>query len=286
MCELLKDRVLIWFRNNQKPWELWSQFKKDLLELFLSQRCFEKLEIEIRSRTQRPQENFKEYLLALQDLMYHSNLNEEEKLEIIFRNSSPDYQWLIKRRDFKTLVDLVTLAAELEGIPNPKHPGRNELHRMLHDKQTLSTNTASPSKNQTHLSWEEEETNNYQSPSLEWYHWYGGYQKLRFTFFHKENTTKAGIYRDGHRSGTGRWVEETHSTAVQVPVTFGILTKNQEFLVLRDAIESVVLGLVFLRIFGTTILCAGLSTKGGSEAQELPDDDEPGNQVRKHNIVS
>ena len=55
---------------------------------------------------------------------------------------------------------------------------------------------------------------------------------------------------------------------------------------MREATGSDVLGLDFLRTFETTILYTVLSTKDESEARELPNDDEPLNQVRGHDILN
>ncbi|XP_037807712.1 uncharacterized protein LOC119601077 [Lucilia sericata] len=134
MPEFFKDKALIWFRNNNKHWERWSMFKKDFYAFFLPTRYFEKLEDEIRKRTQRSRETFKEYVLALQDLMRHSNLVEDEKIERIFRNAHPDYQWYIRRKDFSTLNELMQLADDLESIPTHSQHWRGEHHRMVTTK--------------------------------------------------------------------------------------------------------------------------------------------------------
>lgn len=76
-------------------------------------------------------EPFKEYVLVMQNLMRHANLSEDQKLERIFRNSQPKYQWYIRRKDLQSLPALLELANELESISKntqlnlgdpPRHP--------------------------------------------------------------------------------------------------------------------------------------------------------------------
>ncbi|XP_037811072.1 uncharacterized protein LOC119603190 [Lucilia sericata] len=131
MPEFLRDRALIWFRNNNGHWQVWRSFKSDFLSFFLPSRYFEKLEDEIRKRIQRPREVFKNYVLSIQNLMRHSNLSEEQKLQRIFQNALPDYQWYIKRKDFSSLAELITLAEDLESIPSTHSQTRVENPRAL-----------------------------------------------------------------------------------------------------------------------------------------------------------
>lgn len=117
MPEWLRKRALVWFRNNNAYWQTWSSFKSDFLSFFLPSRYLEMLEDEVKSRVQCPREAFKDYVLDLQNLMRHSSLTEEQKLQRIFRNSQPEYQRYVKRTDFSTLAELIRLAEDLEGIP-------------------------------------------------------------------------------------------------------------------------------------------------------------------------
>lgn len=117
MPEFFRDRALIWFRNNNGHWRDWKSLRAGFYNFFLSSRYFEKLDEEIRKRTQRYKEPFKEYVLVMQNLMWHANLSEDQKLERIFRNSQPEYQWYIRRKDFQSLPALLELANELESIP-------------------------------------------------------------------------------------------------------------------------------------------------------------------------
>ncbi|CAD7012414.1 unnamed protein product [Ceratitis capitata] len=122
--ELLKDRALVWLRNNHGQWQNWETFKRDFLKFFLNSRYFERLDDEIRQRVQRPKENFKDYVLALQGLMKHSEYTPTQKLQRIYRNCRSDYQLYIKESEFGTLTELVSLAEDFENIMREREPPR------------------------------------------------------------------------------------------------------------------------------------------------------------------
>lgn len=65
-------------------------------------------------------------------LMRHSERDEKEKLERIFRNSLTDYVWYIRRRDFNPLEELVELAEDLEDISIAiSSTSHREQHQMI-----------------------------------------------------------------------------------------------------------------------------------------------------------
>ncbi|XP_067639274.1 uncharacterized protein [Eurosta solidaginis] len=119
--ELFKDRALVWLRNNNRHWSEWNSFKYDFLRFFLSASYFER---EIRQRTQRPRESFKDYVLELQNLMKHANLTEEQRLQRIYRNCRSEYQLYIKRTEFQTIEGLVSLAEDFKNITNGREAQR------------------------------------------------------------------------------------------------------------------------------------------------------------------
>ncbi|XP_073815797.1 uncharacterized protein [Musca autumnalis] len=130
MPEVLRDNALVWFRTNNQHWRKWKSFREDFMRFFLPARHFEHLEDEIRRRKQKPRESFKAYTLGMQNLMRHTNYENDQKLERIFRNALPEYQWYIRRRDFHTLGDLLEMAEDLESLPPGTGPVR-EQHRLL-----------------------------------------------------------------------------------------------------------------------------------------------------------
>lgn len=125
MPELLKDKALCWYRNNNAQWRSWTGFKTDFLAFFLPTRFWEELEDKIRRRTQRPGEPFKDYSIGLQDSMRHARYGEETKLERLYRNALPEYRLYIRRHDFSELNGLVRLAEEYEAIQADKAAQRN-----------------------------------------------------------------------------------------------------------------------------------------------------------------
>lgn len=116
MPEVLCNTALQWYRNNNEHWDNWADFKQDFLRFFLPARYFERLEDDIRQRRQHAREKYKDYVLAIQTLMRHAGYSSEQRLERIFRNSHPDYLLYIRRRDFSSLTELLTLAEDYEGI--------------------------------------------------------------------------------------------------------------------------------------------------------------------------
>lgn len=92
MPELLRDNALLWYRNNNLQWNICHKFRESMQDFFLPSRYFERLKNDIRQRLQRPNENFKDSLLAIQDLMRHADYSEPQKLGRIFRNMRSEYQ--------------------------------------------------------------------------------------------------------------------------------------------------------------------------------------------------
>lgn len=135
MPELLRDTALSWYRNNNRGWQNWLLFKDDFLSFFLPSRYMENLEHTIRTRKQKDQEKFKMYVIHLQELMRHAGYSSNQQLDMIYRNSRPEYQLYIKRMDFHTLEQLIILAGDYESVireqtstqhprPTPRPPRR------------------------------------------------------------------------------------------------------------------------------------------------------------------
>ncbi|XP_036347355.1 uncharacterized protein LOC118756716, partial [Rhagoletis pomonella] len=142
MPELLSGTALQWYRNNNEHWSTWHSFKRDFLNFFLPAQYFERLEDDIRQRRQRPREKFKDYVIAIQNLMRRAAYSNEQRLERIFRNSHADYLLYIKRRDFNTLPELLALAEEYEGIQESRRRApevsRHEVARHVGDDTIMS----------------------------------------------------------------------------------------------------------------------------------------------------
>lgn len=126
MPELLKDLALSWFRNNNKHWEQWQNFRQDFLDFFLPSGYFAQLEDKIRNRKQQTSEPFKTYMITLQDFMRQAGYSEEQKLERLYENTNPNYRMYIKRPDFQNLEQLIVLAGDFEELQGQKaalYPG-------------------------------------------------------------------------------------------------------------------------------------------------------------------
>ncbi|XP_037939051.1 uncharacterized protein LOC119672146, partial [Teleopsis dalmanni] len=118
---LLEDKALMWYRNNNKHWQLWTTFKIDFLKFFISSKYFEKLEDEVRLRLHKPKEKFKDYFIDIQNLMRRACLDPDSQLERIYRNMNTDYKVYIKHQDFTSLNELATLADDFEELHTTQH---------------------------------------------------------------------------------------------------------------------------------------------------------------------
>lgn len=114
MPELFKGDALLWYRNIKQNWVNYDDFVDDFKLFFLPSRFFENLEDDIRNRVQRPNENFVDYVTAIQSLMRGTSLSTNEQLDRIFRNYKAEYKFYIKRSTFTKLRELIIAAQESE----------------------------------------------------------------------------------------------------------------------------------------------------------------------------
>uniref|UniRef100_A0A1B0ACR2 Retrotrans_gag domain-containing protein n=1 Tax=Glossina pallidipes TaxID=7398 RepID=A0A1B0ACR2_GLOPL len=96
MVVMLRDRALTGYRSNNQHCISWEKFRADFTRFFLPPRHLDRLEDDIRRRTQRPRENFQDYVLALQDMMRHTPMSEGQQLDRIYTNAQPEYLWHTK----------------------------------------------------------------------------------------------------------------------------------------------------------------------------------------------
>uniref|UniRef100_A0A1A9VB53 Retrotrans_gag domain-containing protein n=1 Tax=Glossina austeni TaxID=7395 RepID=A0A1A9VB53_GLOAU len=142
MVVMLCDQALAWYRNNNQRWMAWEKFKTDFLRFFLPSRYLTRLEDDICRRTPRSREKFQDYVQALQDLMRHTAVREEQKLECIYTNAQSDYLWHI-RRNFTDLGELMELASDLEAIPTGNTSRETSVETpRISDRRDLSNNRA------------------------------------------------------------------------------------------------------------------------------------------------
>uniref|UniRef100_A0A1A9VDC5 Retrotrans_gag domain-containing protein n=1 Tax=Glossina austeni TaxID=7395 RepID=A0A1A9VDC5_GLOAU len=117
MVAMLRYQALTWYRSNNQCWISWEKYRTDFTRFFLPPRHLDRLEDDIRQRTQRPREKFQDYILVLQDMMRHTLMSEGQQLDRIYMNAQPEYLWYTRRRDFHRLAELMELANDLEAIP-------------------------------------------------------------------------------------------------------------------------------------------------------------------------
>ena len=116
MPELLTGRALSWYRFTPKPWASWNRFKDEFLKFFLSSQYMEQLKSRIAHRLQGPKECFKNFVLALHDMMRHANMSEGEKTQMVYRNCRREYQIYMRSPTCTDLQELIRLAEEFEAI--------------------------------------------------------------------------------------------------------------------------------------------------------------------------
>ncbi|XP_036320440.1 uncharacterized protein LOC118734952 [Rhagoletis pomonella] len=138
MAEMLSGTALHWYRNNNEHWTNWASLKREFLHFILQARYFERLEDNIRQRRQHPRGKCKDYVITIQNLMRHAGHSSEQRLERIFRNSHPEYLLYIKRRDFNTLTELLTLAEDYESHRRAPETARREIARHVGDDPIMS----------------------------------------------------------------------------------------------------------------------------------------------------
>jgi len=115
--EVLKGDALLWYRNARDGWRDWSDFIAEFKTVFLPHRYRLQLQDEIRDRKQKAGEAYLRYSTAVLSLMRRAGgYTEEERVERLYQNMHPDYQWRIRRRDVRTTRDLLLEATEFEDI--------------------------------------------------------------------------------------------------------------------------------------------------------------------------
>lgn len=115
--ELLKGDALLWYRNTREAWATWGDFVEDFRATYFPPRYQMQLRNEIRDRTQKRGEAYLKYATEVLSLMRRAGgYSEEEKVEQLYHNLHPEYQWRIRRRDVRTTRELMLEATECEQI--------------------------------------------------------------------------------------------------------------------------------------------------------------------------
>lgn len=135
--ELLKGKALLWYRNSKSLWTNWDGFLKCFELQYMPRRFREKLDIEIRARTQGQNEPFKDYLVAIQTLMRrHGQYQREQQFNQIYENMLPEYKLYGLRNNIISLPELIQAANDYEAIKqsvNDYRPPVNAAQSMYPD---------------------------------------------------------------------------------------------------------------------------------------------------------
>lgn len=114
---LLREKALLWHRNNKRNWHSWESFASDLKAFFLPPGADTELEEQVRNRIQGAKESAKEYITSLQTLMRRlGQMSSEAQLSWLYLNLRPEYRRYIKRYKFISVAELIRLAGEYEQI--------------------------------------------------------------------------------------------------------------------------------------------------------------------------
>ena len=131
MPELLRNEALLWYRNNRSNWDSYQDFLSDFKLFFLPINFFENLMDDVRKRMQGMTEKFVDYVTNIQSLMRWTDMSSDEQLDRIFKNCRAEYKLYIKRRDFSSLRDLITLAMEFESVKAENEMQQKPQQRVL-----------------------------------------------------------------------------------------------------------------------------------------------------------
>lgn len=115
--EKLHGQALEWYRNYRGNWTSYEDFAADFRKFYLPRQHHDKLEEEIRRRTQGTRENGRDY--ALHMLTLYRRLGPtppETQLSRIYGNLRVDVRLQIKRREFTTLAELLDLIDVYENL--------------------------------------------------------------------------------------------------------------------------------------------------------------------------
>jgi len=140
--EVLRGDALLWYRNARDGWRDWTDFVAEFKTVFLPHRYRLQLQDEIRERKQKTGEASLRYSTAVLSLMRRAGgYTEEERVERLYQNMHPDYQWRIRRRDVRTTRDLLLEATEFEDLQRRQKTATAE--RPLARDAPITATTAS-----------------------------------------------------------------------------------------------------------------------------------------------
>lgn len=112
---LLKDRALLWFRNNRTSWQTWTEFERAFRRYYIPSHYLDNLEDQIKARKQRDGEPCRDFIEDMRTLMRrHGSMSAEQQVRRIFTNLDPEIQVLIDEDSFTDLDSLLNKIEQAE----------------------------------------------------------------------------------------------------------------------------------------------------------------------------
>ena len=154
--EVLKESVLLWYRNNASSWSTWEEFIVSFKEQYLPLDVDDALLDEIRLRTQGADEYVTDYVTSVQTLMRRLNipLQTSQQTRMLIKNLRPDVRLFIKEAEVTSVQNLVMLGKEFERLsletqrykppPKPSHSFCKETAYVGRQSHNRSEEKASP----------------------------------------------------------------------------------------------------------------------------------------------
>nr|XP_012143766.1 PREDICTED: uncharacterized protein LOC105662837 [Megachile rotundata] len=117
LSQLLRGPALAWYFNHRHKWTSWTAFLDAFRLEYLLHHELEELEKRFLQRRQRPGESGRKYLNDIETIIrLHGGFSEEERLEMSYRNLSPEYRRYIRRSSIRTRDDLLREITEYEAL--------------------------------------------------------------------------------------------------------------------------------------------------------------------------
>ena len=119
LSELFTDTAATWYRNEKEKWTTWPDFLSSARRWYGPTKRVQQLLIaEANNRTQGEDEAVRDYIICLTAITRKISPppSLEQQLDQLHRNLRPQLQTMVRRRDFRTVEELLELAVDAEQI--------------------------------------------------------------------------------------------------------------------------------------------------------------------------
>ncbi|CAH1105532.1 unnamed protein product [Psylliodes chrysocephalus] len=111
LSETLKGKAILWYRNNNRYWDIWDDFIKDFTNFFTTSYNVEKSYPESYKKNSV---KIQDYVIEIQTLVRrHKNFDFQEVLNRIYTNMRPEYKLYIKSRDVSSVGEFIKQAPQI-----------------------------------------------------------------------------------------------------------------------------------------------------------------------------